>query len=339
MATNVATQDDGRMNWSLSSDGILAYWEAAHDLHELVWVSRDGVVTPLEAIGGFYGGGLQNRYWALSPDERRVAVALGGGVDRDIWVLNIADGSRTNLTPWLGEDRAPLWLSDSTLAFLSERSGSGQRDLWSRRADAVDEPALIYDHFDNLSNALVGEDGWLVLRTSGGSIYGNAAILAVDPATGTEPSVIEGGQELWASNPALSPDGQWLAYNSEVPTTDGSESWDVFVRPFPSSDSRVVISDARGGQAPVWSHDGRELFYVTHDSTMVAASVATQPSFRVVARRDLFRVEEGLQWSVVSQPSVRADGTFLFMRARERTEARVVLVFGLFEELERRLPK
>ncbi len=60
--------------------------------------------------------------------------------------------------------------------------------------------------------------------------------------------------ESWAE---LSPDGKWLAYGS-----DSSGRFEVYVQPFPGPGQREQISYG-GGDSPLWSRNGRELFFMT----------------------------------------------------------------------------
>jgi len=77
-------------------------------------------------------------------------------------------------------------------------------------------------------------------------------------------------------NPALSSDGAWLAYQS-----DESGRAEVYVCPFPKVDSgRWQVSTA-GGTRPLWSRDGRDLFYLDVDRRLTVVSVQTQPTFHV----------------------------------------------------------
>ena len=80
---------------------------------------------------------------------------------------------------------------------------------------------------------------------------------------------------------ALSPDGHWLAYQS-----DQTGQMEVYVQSYPVPGARVPVS-LQGGSEPAWAHNGRELFYRSGDSLMVA-SVTQSPTFAVAGRRRLF---------------------------------------------------
>lgn len=74
-------------------------------------------------------------------------------------------------------------------------------------------------------------------------------------------------------NMALSPDGRWLAYQS-----DESGELQVFVRPFPDVDAGRTQVSTTGGLQPLWGADGRELFYLTEEGVMGVA-VETDAGF------------------------------------------------------------
>ena len=94
--------------------------------------------------------------------------------------------------------------------------------------------------------------------------------------------------------PSLSPDGRWLAYQSNE-----SGQREVYVRPFPGPGARSQVS-VNGGTGPVWAHNGREIFYVAADNSRVGATVRTDPDFTVESR-ERFASAEGFVDSRVSQ--------------------------------------
>jgi hypothetical protein len=114
----------------------------------------------------------------------------------------------------------------------------------------------------------------------------------------------------------FSPDGRWIAYQS----TESGRS-EVYVVPFPGAGSKWQISGA-GGTAPRWRHDGREVFFLAPDYTLMAASVNGEgPAFEIGAVRSLFKA------SLFRNPGnfphdVSADGQrFLVNTAPEPTAA------------------
>src|SRR5215831_11887083 len=68
-------------------------------------------------------------------------------------------------------------------------------------------------------------------------------------------------------DPSFSPDGKWLAYDS-----DESGQWEVYIVPFPQGEGRWQVSTG-GGQQPRWRRDAKELFYVGTGNRLMAAEV------------------------------------------------------------------
>jgi serine/threonine-protein kinase len=136
---------------------------------------------------------------------------------------------------------------------------------------------------------------------------------------------------------AFSPDGRWLAYFS----TETGRS-EIYVRPFPAAAGQWQVS-SDGGSCPIWSPNGRELFYQAPDSRLMAASYSAQDgSFHVGTRRP---------WSETRMPPCSGDRTFdlhpdgkrfaMLQALPEATETRhrsVVLVQNFFDELRRLAP-
>jgi serine/threonine-protein kinase len=144
----------------------------------------------------------------------------------------------------------------------------------------------------------------------------------------SEPLLATPFNEGW---PALSPDGQWLAYMS-----DESGQNEVFVRPYPGPGAKVLVSQ-NGGREPVWSRDGRELFYVgfqQQGSQLVAVGVETDPEFRVRSRTALFDASEYEPSDPHANFDVLPDGRFVMVHQGRLSE--MVLVLNWTEEVRRR---
>jgi hypothetical protein len=137
--------------------------------------------------------------------------------------------------------------------------------------------------------------------------------------------------------PALSPDGRWLAYQSIE-----SGRMEVYVRPFPNVRSgRWQISNG-GGFAPLWSADGREIFYRDAVS-IVAVRVRTEPAFSVMTSSTLFKLAG---YVLAGQRGIRydvgPDGRFLLLKNDAPgdigTRRNIVVVQNWFSELQQRVP-
>ena len=148
-------------------------------------------------------------------------------------------------------------------------------------------------------------------------------LLSLDSARTTRPYLQTPADEF---APAVSPDGQWVAYSS-----DESGRVEVYVRSFPEPGGKIQIS-LDGGTEPVWSRDGRELFYRNADR-MMAASVQRQPEFSVERRAELFRGQYATS-QYHAQHDVTPDGRFVTAQGPQASSD-LVIVLNWFDQLRR----
>ena len=128
--------------------------------------------------------------------------------------------------------------------------------------------------------------------------------------------------------PRFSLNGRWLAYVSDETGRD-----EVYVQPFPGPGRRVRIS-TDGGEAPIWSRDGRELFYLNDAELMAVKVTAGAVDLSPQKPERLFRKTTGLQYDVAP------DGRFLMIEPLEGTvpSAPIAVVLNWSEELKARVP-
>jgi Tol biopolymer transport system component len=131
----------------------------------------------------------------------------------------------------------------------------------------------------------------------------------------------------------FSPDGHWVAYASNQ-----TGKFEVWVRPFPGPGAPVRVS-SDGGRNPVWSGDGKELFYDNGSKVLSARVVSEVPDFRVETPRMLF--EGGFVQGSMRSFDVAPDGRFMMIEANATTatSASIVVVHDWFDELKRIAPK
>jgi len=268
IAQGVMQTDAVTVRAGVSRSGSFVYVQSgALTQRQLTLVSRSGQVTALMPDRKPFAGPR------FSPDGRRLAVEIveeGGG--SDVWVLDIPQRAWSRLTTDRISNR-PIWTPDGRRIVYSSYA-----DLWWVAADGSARPESLLAAAGTRYPASVTPDGRAVVfqQLSGDPV--GIRSLVFDSAPAANLIIPAAFNE---SAPALSPDGQWLAYQSEE-----AGRMEVYVKPYPGPGARVPVS-VQGGVEPAWSRDGRELFYRAGD-TMMVASVTLRPAFAVTGRRVLF---------------------------------------------------
>lgn len=313
---NDIRQAGPRVLADMTADGTVAYQPAFSGESALVWVDRVGNVTPTPAPRGAYDAPR------LSPDSRRAAVAIADGDKTDVWVIDLDRGTRIRLTKD-GYTRSPLWLPDGRilvttsgedgrrklLAIPADGSAPGQRMVATERllhADSVSPDGRIV--------AITEQPVEAVQRLS----LGRGSVLLL-PGGGPPRPLLPTAAD--ARNAVFSPNGRWIAYVSEE-----SGNHHVYLQPADGSGAKIAVSTSMGWQ-PVWSRDGRELYYrgsnrimrATIDATSGRASSPSElfdSAFTSFRGADFFR----------AQYDVTHDGRFLMIQSEgPGDQVRVIL--------------
>ena len=263
------------------------------------WLDRDGNVARAFDDLAAYGS------VRLSPTGERLAYTTTGS-NAGVWVRDLRRGVTTQLSD--GQSSFAIWTRDGEHVTF-DRVDSGVPNLCWRVADAS-RPAEPLATSDAVEFPAVwsADDRRLIYSHNGSRL----SVLHVEEGRREELF----GHERPAMTPALSPDGRWLAYASFE-----AGSYQVFVRPFPGPGGRTQIS-VRGGLAPSWSADGRELFFLTQTDAqnqqryMMRVDVALEPTPVVGRPARMF------EWDhVISTPvrryDVASDGRFLIAVAED----------------------
>ena len=279
-------------SFSASTNGVLTFRRAKPQRRELIWFTRGGAQ---QGAVGEASPGVPSRP-ALSPDATIVAVSRSVDGASDIYLESVSGGPATRFTFEPGEDVSPVWSPDGQRLYYAS--------LRDRKAHLIERPAnglgaervLLQREGTTTQPVSISRDGrWLLVRMGGA---GQSSLAFVSMADGKTVPFTEAASVPTAS---VSPDGRWVVYEMRL----GGSS-DVFVRGVPREvnpsavDAKRQIS-AGGGVQPVWSRDGKEIFYLTEDRTVVSVPVETTGGvFRTGAPRPLFKISEDSSFDVTS---------------------------------------
>ncbi|MES1260052.1 MAG: protein kinase [Gemmatimonadota bacterium] len=296
----------------LSSGGALTYIRG-NVPSRLMWVDRTGGTHPATADARAFANPR------VSPDGRRIAVTISAETD-DVWIYDLATGTPTKLTSG-GNNSNPEWNNDgSQIFFMSDRSGKNA--LWHQAVNGSGNAELV-NGTDRSFGGLLSPDNVTLLTIT----PDNGGTLVLKQITGdTTPHRIGTGR-----GPRFSPDGHLLAYASHESGSD-----EVVVRPLAESGVRIQLS-AGGGNEPVWSPDGRHVYYVNRGRLM-EANLAPGPTLALASRDSLF-VARGFGEFGGSSYDVSRDGKSFLLAQPEERSARLVVALNWGAELAARLGK
>jgi Tol biopolymer transport system component len=261
---------------SASTQGVLAYAagqeeaDLSHQTGQWQYVWRDRKGGYLGAFG--HAGGVA----MISPDGRQLAEDSNA----EISVLELATGVAAKLTfrPSWGQN--PIWSSDGRYVAYNTAGGIAQRP-----ANGVGPEELLVR-----SNTLAvakswSPDGRFMLYAQVNAATG--ADLLATPVQGDRKPFVVAQTPATEDQGQFSPDGRWVVY-----TSTESGQGEIYVIPFPPSPGGGKWMVSRGGGVmPRWRRDGRELFYISPDSQMMAVQVDTVPVFHAGNPQALFQTE------------------------------------------------
>lgn len=302
----------------------------------LAFIDRKAVVEPLKIPPGVY------EYPRVSPDGTRIVFGTSNGTNAVIATYELSGASMVRQLTFEGNNRYPIWSPDgSRVAFQSDRLGAPA--VFVQRADGsgTAEPITTPDPGTSHTPESWSPDGDVLLF---GATKGSISSLWTYSFKDRKATPFGGVKDSTLPTDAMfSPnDGRWVAYQMGRPgVTEGS----TYVQPFPPDGTRHLI--AQEGGRPLWSRDGKQLFFVPAPLQFSVVDVRTSPGFTVTSPVALPRgfgsaapytprtfdiMPDGRLVAVVNAGPIQ-DGTPAQAQVQE-----IRVVLNWFEELRSKLP-
>jgi serine/threonine-protein kinase len=327
----VLTIGSGAADVAVAANGSLVYVPGgvgSGGRHTIVSVDRQGRASPLPGLPPD-----EYRDVRVSPDGARLALATQG----DVWTYDFVRATLSRLTTHPAPDARPLWTPDGQrIIFTSTRAG--YPELFWRPADGTGSDERLLARAKDLLN--LRADGWSAdgrqLLFTEVFLPGQNAIGQIAIERPTDVKMLA-KSDFSNSFAAVSPDGRWMAYDSNV-----SGRYEIYVERYPELGNRQQISTG-GGRIPLWSRDGRELFFSNMVSRQMLA-VAMQSGRTLVAGQPqvLFEFMMPPIQGGFRLYDIAPDGRFLIIRSGQADGAgsaqNLVVAQNWTEELKRLVP-
>jgi eukaryotic-like serine/threonine-protein kinase len=302
--------------FSIADNGTLAYISGENLESQLTWFDRTGKRQPMAPAGVYESV-------ALSPDGR--FAAFDGRSPPGIWVLDVDRPvpTRLNSDPTA---RMSVWSPDGkTIAFSSRRPGA--MGLYLQPVGATGADRLLLRGDSQIFPSDWSRDGKLLIYSTNGDLW------ALPMAGETKPLQLTASPTFQEFDGTLSPDGRWLAYQSDESTgVTRAGQGDIFVQSFPQGSFKRQVSTGFGF-APRWSADGKELIYVTANEVMSVPVKASGSTLEIGLPKPLFPTPQpGATAAQRSRYGLARDGRLLMEEGGSNLSVTVIL--NWFEQLK-----
>jgi eukaryotic-like serine/threonine-protein kinase len=313
IASGVSVTGTGVAQFDLAANGTLVYLPEAP--RSLMMVDRSGAAREATAE--------RHNFHAprFSRDGRRLSFDFTVSNARDVWLLELDSKLMTRVT-FDADGHDGTWAPNGDLTYITAPQGL-LGVLRVRPGSAAPPDSL----FRDAALGYTGEwlpDGSALITTANGRPGGSAEDIALLTNAGKGP--LQPLVETPASEqyPTVAPDGRWFAFSSNQ---SGRE--EVYLRRLDGGTAQIQVS-ATGGTEPVWSRDGRELFYraTGENAMLLSARVDLGGQPRVLSRTPLFSVAEYASATPHANYDVSPDGR-QFAMVRTNPSARIMVIQNL----------
>ena len=289
--------------FATSNTGLLVAQRSADSgTSQVLWFDRKGQQIGFALNPGIYGNiMLDSKGRAVASDTTDPA-----SQNTDIWTYDLDSHSAKRLTFDPALDSLPVWSPDGTrIIFASNRDL--KFDLYLKDANGAQEEKIIPQDGPDRFPTDWSRDGKYVIYGRGPDLW----FLKFPELGATQ--FLKASSTLKSAR--FSPDGKWVAYASNE-----NGRWEIYVTSFPEAHGKWQVSNT-GGDQPRWRADGKELFYLSGDSKIMAVSVKTGSNFDAGTPTALFQANprEMFATSELFSYDVSNDGQRFLVNAQLKT--------------------
>jgi serine/threonine-protein kinase len=329
------------LDFIVSNSGTLAYvsgTSTSTSSRRLVWVDREGKEEQIDAEPHIYS------FPNLSPNGNQVALRIEdpGNQNQEIFIwdevreiLNKRTFDKSTMK------YVPIWTPDGErIVYYSNHENSTNGGIYWRPANGTGEAEKLASNPDRrlIPYSFSNDGKILVMHEFVTSTNLDISKLSMED-DGERKLLLQ--TEFIESQPKISPDNQYIAY-----VCDESNQNEIYVSPFLDMKKGKWQISQGGGTSPLWSPDGKELFYLSLDNSVMAVDVETKPIFDYGTPKILFQSKYvGFSFGGGTPWDIHPDGKrFLMMKATAATDAaggqqpKINIVLNWFEELKQRVP-
>jgi len=265
--------------FSTSNDGMLVYSQVSRKKRQLYWYDRSGKrLTPMAPPDFFEN-------FKISPDGTKVVLDRreSYAVTSDLWLTDLPLGTTRRFTFNSDVDSFPIWSSDGSRIFFSNDS-KGSLDILEKLLAPSGKERQVLGLETEVRPLDCSADGKFLLYEQ--TSTENRSDLWIQPLIGDGKSFPFVQTEVGEYPAKFHPSGKWIAYCS-----DESYRYEVYVKPFPPKGNTRWQVSRNGGYQPKWSDDGRELFFLRTDMTLMSTPVGPGPEFEFGSTTELFKLK------------------------------------------------
>jgi Tol biopolymer transport system component len=305
-----------------AAGATLAYTTGKYRRSQLTWVDRTGRTREtLGEAGVYFDPSISNDGSLLAVE--RFDAGRGSG---DIWTVDLARGAFSRLTSAPGYETTPIWAQDGRVAYGSDQTEIPNIFVRSPSGASAEE-VLIASGSRGFPTDWSRDGRHVLFMLNGGTTQNDIWVFETESRQ-MRPLIASPFAEGWGR---MSPDGKWIAYAS-----DESQRPEIYVQSFPAGAVKLQVSTS-GGSQPQWRGDGRELFYIAPDNTVMAVEIRLV-SGRLEASKPgvLFTANVDQSKSIRNQYAVTPDGQrFLLLSLVDGNTSPIVAIHNWRELLRR----